>query len=372
MNSIRSRNIERVGHLDIPGGGQVVVQGEYAFVGHMAPPLGTSIINVSDPSHPEICAQIRVPAHTHSHKVRVFDNIMLVNSESFGKTHTRSPGLRIFDITTVTAPCEIGFFKTGGKGVHRFTCDRHYAYISTEMEGYVGAISMIVDISDPSHPKEVSRWWLPGQHAAGNEKPAWEGTRFRTHHPLRLGNRIYVGLWFGGFAIVDIEDIQNPRTVHHYMWDVPPASPTHTTLPLETPIKGKQILVVCEEAVSVLKKGESPTAHLHLFDITDEQKPEKLSTHTVLPNGLATGEGRFGAHQPWEGVRDSCLYVAWFGGGLRIIDIADPVHPREITSFVPMPPSGTSMCASNDVFVDTNGLIYLIDRNRGLDILALQ
>ena len=34
---------EPVGHLVLPGGGQIVVDGPYAYVGHMAPPHGTSI-----------------------------------------------------------------------------------------------------------------------------------------------------------------------------------------------------------------------------------------------------------------------------------------------------------------------------------------
>ena len=29
---------------------------------------------------------------------------------------------------------------------------------------------MIVDINDPANPKEVSRWWFPGQWTAGGEK----------------------------------------------------------------------------------------------------------------------------------------------------------------------------------------------------------
>ncbi len=45
-----ARNVKRIGHLDIPGGGQVVVQDGYAYVGHMKPPHGTSIIDVSDPA----------------------------------------------------------------------------------------------------------------------------------------------------------------------------------------------------------------------------------------------------------------------------------------------------------------------------------
>ena len=47
-----ARNIRRLGHLDIPGGGQVVVQDGYAFIGHMKPPMGTSIIDVRDPANP--------------------------------------------------------------------------------------------------------------------------------------------------------------------------------------------------------------------------------------------------------------------------------------------------------------------------------
>jgi hypothetical protein len=36
---------------------------------------------------------------------------------------------------------------------------------------------------------------------------------------------------------------------------------------------------------------------------------------------------------------------------------------------VPDPPAGTDRVSSNDVTVDDRGLIYLIDRRRGLTIL---
>ena len=44
------------------------------------------------------------------------------------------------------------------------------------MPGYVGNILVIYDIRNPATPEEVSRWWLPGQHIAGGEKPTWPGT----------------------------------------------------------------------------------------------------------------------------------------------------------------------------------------------------
>jgi hypothetical protein len=41
-----SENVRHLGHIDVPGGGQVVVQGNYAFIGHMASPDGTTMLNV--------------------------------------------------------------------------------------------------------------------------------------------------------------------------------------------------------------------------------------------------------------------------------------------------------------------------------------
>jgi hypothetical protein len=68
-------------------------------------------------------------------------------------------------------------------------------------------------------------------------------------------------------------------------------------------------------------------------------------------------------------MRDSLVYVTWFRGGLRIVDIADPFKPREVGYFIPTPGLGQKTVQSNDVFVDDNGIIYLIDRLNGLDIL---
>ena len=62
-----------------------------------------------------------------------------------------------------------------GNGVHRFTFDGRYAYISPEMDGYVGNIVMILDLADPVKPREVGRWWMPGQWTAGGETPSWPG-----------------------------------------------------------------------------------------------------------------------------------------------------------------------------------------------------
>ena len=76
---------------------------------------------------------------------------------------------------------------TAGKGVHRYDFDGRYAYISPTVEGYIGNIAMILDLADPAKPKEVGRWWIPGQWQAGGEHYPWgDGVAPRCHHPLRL------------------------------------------------------------------------------------------------------------------------------------------------------------------------------------------
>ena len=61
--------------------------------------------------------------------------------------------------------------------------------------------------------------------------------------------------------------------------------------------------------------------------------------------------------------------VAWFAHGLRIVDIANPHAPREVASFLPPVPEGANRVSSNDVTVDARGLLYLLDRTRGMHIL---
>src|SRR5262249_637393 len=116
-----------------------------------------------DPKHPKLVSQLEVPEGIHSHKVRVSGDVMLINYERYQTKKEAQAGLKVFDISDKSKPREIAFFKTAGKGVHRFTFDGRYAYLSPTFEGYVGNIVMIVDLKDPTRPEEVGRWWMPGQ-----------------------------------------------------------------------------------------------------------------------------------------------------------------------------------------------------------------
>ena len=83
-----------------------------------------------------------------------------------------------------------------------------------------------------SWPTEVSRWWMPGQWIGGGEKPNWEKTAHRCHHPIRHGDRLYVSYWHGGFVILDIADLSRPKFVSGLDWSPPFPWPHVTAAPV--------------------------------------------------------------------------------------------------------------------------------------------
>ncbi len=427
-----SRNITRLAHLDLPGSGQVYVQGNYAYLGHLPnqQDLGTSIIDISDPRKPRVVSQIKLEDPTsHSHKARVIGDIMIVNSErnmtAIGRKADELPGLRarmlaelgrepnhaelaqklgvgvadipaveeaqrkpydkggfkIYDVSDRARPKLIFFHKTHGIGVHRFDMDANYAYISTEMSGFIGNILVIYDIRNPAKPEEVSRWWLPGQNAAADEKKSWPGRQQRLHHALRSGDRLFAGCWHGGVRVIDVSDIRKPQTIGEYNYHPPFPEPSHTFMDVPFPINGRRIALAIDEedhahdAEEMAHRRGRPHACLWVLDISDLANIQALSIFEVSeldsPYSRAT-PGRFGAHQFHERIDDTLVYCTWFAGGLRIVDIADPSAPQEVGHYIPEPAPGQAGPQTNDVDLDSRGIIYLVDRGPGLNILEFK
>ena len=364
-----AKGVRVVGYFDCPGGGQVVVRDGVAYVGHVKPPNGTTLIDVSDPSKPRQIANLQVPEGTLSHKVRVDSGIMLVNREIFPigrKDPDFKGGLEIYDITKPATPKHIGTWPT--RGMHRFTFDGRYVYGSPELDGYLGNIVSIIDFQNPLKPEEVGRWWMPGQWTAGGEVPTWQGTDHRCHHPMRVGNRLYCSFWHGGFVILNIDDMSKPTYVSGLDWSPPFPCPTHTALPVPFLLRGRRVMLVADEDV-VRLAGPTAPAFLWLVDITDETKPIPFASFQVDEEDGMPKRDYTGLHQFCEDIRSTEIPIAWFARGLKIVDIANPHAPKEVASFMPDVPEGAERVQSNDVCFDENGLIYLIDRTRGLHIL---
>jgi hypothetical protein len=365
-----ANGIREIAYFDCRGGGQVVVDGTTAYVGHTVGPEATTMIDVSDPANPRQIAQIECNHQgVHAHKVRVVNDLMLTNYES--KAYAGKPdfgfrgGLNITDVSDPSNPKHVHFWECDGSGVHRFTFDGRYAYISPEIEGYIGNIVMILDLKDPTNPEEVGRWHMPGQWIAGGEEPTWGKDAHRCHHPIRHGNHLYTSYWHGGFVILNIDDMSKPKMVSGMDWSPPFVFPTHTCLPIPFDIHGEKWMVVADEDAAKLRK-DAPGAMLWMVNVSDLEHPMPVST-VQLDEGPAPI--RSGCHQPAEDVKGTEIPCAWFSKGLQVIDISNPFDLKVTASFQPPVPQGSKEVLSNDVCWDDRGLIYLVDRDRGLHIL---
>jgi len=367
-----AHGMKQVGYLDCAGGGQVTVRDGVAFLGHMRAPHGTTIIDVRDPKNPVILAELPMGPGTHSHKVRVMGDLMIVNQElNHNDPNPPSPdfrgGICIYNISDLRNPRLIKRWETEGVGAHRFDVDERYVYLSSSATGYNGHIVFILDLKDPANPQEVSRWWESGQWTAGGEVAHWKGTAHRCHHPLRMGNRLYTSYWQGGFHILDIEDMSKPKRISGLDWSPPFHCPTHTVLPIPFAINGRKYLLVADEDVA--RPPDGVPAFIWMVDITDELAPMPVGTFqvegidgTVQP--LATA-----CHQPSEVITGTEIPVAWFAHGVRMIDFSNPRHLKETAYFMPDVPVMADRVQSNDVTVDKRGLIYVTDRRRGMTII---
>ncbi len=368
----QASGLKQVGYINCAGGGQIIVQNGFAYVGHMRAPFGTTIVDVRDPQNPEVLSELRMEPGTHSHKVRVRGDLMIVNQElNFNDPNDPPPefrgGVCIYDVSDRRNPKLLSRWKTEGQGVHRYDLDDRYLYLSSTAEGYLAHIVIILDIRDPANPVEVSRWWMPGQWTAGGEVPDWEKTAHRCHHPLRMGDRLYTSYWQAGFHILDIADITKPKRISGLDWSPPFHCPTHTALPIPFPIRDRRYMLVADE--DVYRPPNGVPAFLSAVDITDVEHPAVVGTFQVegiddAPQPLATA-----CHQLCEIVTGTEIPVAWFAHGVRIVDFSNPRNLHEVAYFVPDVPPGCTRVQSNDVTVDERGLIYVTDRQRGVTII---
>jgi hypothetical protein len=351
---------------------QVLREGDVAYVGHFGTSgAGTSILDVSDPSSPRLVAQWPSPPNSHTHKVQVADGLLLVNHERFPYRDAPpgpfSAGLAVYSLEDPLDPRQIGFWASGGRGVHRVVwTGGRYAHMSAIPPGFDDRIWVVLDMSDPEHPVEASRWWWPGQ--AEGETPGWpQGHRFAAHHALVAGDRAYLGYDDANMVVLDVSDFTRPQPIAHLQW--PGGGSTHTCLPLP----GRGLVVATDEQLTAGPHG--PDRLVRVIDVSDEAHPRVLSECPAPSASFKELPLRFGAHNLHENRIGSyrsehLVFATYFSAGLRVYSLADPAAPVEIAHWVPEPADGQPVAQTNDLFVDDGGLVWITDRvGGGLSVL---
>jgi hypothetical protein len=392
-----SRNLTFVGHSDQggrPDGVQVMVYKDHAYIGQ-ARHGGFTVLDVSNPRQPEPAAFVATAPRTWNLHLQVHDDLLLVVDQvdlrsayaSQAAYYAGSPvgvssarfgqrgmdfwaGMRVYDISRAAQPRQIGYLEVEGLGLHRLWYDGgRYAYASALLDGYTDHILLIIDLADPTAPREAGRWWLPGMWSAGGETPSWSSGRVALHHALVVDSIAYGSWRDGGLTLVDVRDPSHPELLAHRNWCPPFGGGTHSALPLPD----RELLLLADEAV--LDECADQVKYTWVFDVREKRNPISIATFpTPSERDYCTAGGHFGPHNLHENRQGTfrsseIIFATYQNAGVRVFNIANPFRPEEIAYFVPPPPDRAKVIQSVDVFVDQRGLVYVTDFNAGLYIL---
>lgn len=376
---------------------------------------GWSVVDVTDPSRPELVAFVPGPQNTATLQVQVADHLMLTALEKppaellrhlpwsgvawlLRESLLRGPpyvpwrpspgGVLIWDVRDPTRPVQLGGWDPGGTGTHRnFYAGGRYAHLAAQKSGFRGHQYVILDLADPARPVEVGHWFLPEQEIASGIEPQREG--YYLHGPPHVvGDRAYLPYGIGGAIVLDISDVTRPREVGRLRLDPSLGSVqgVHTFLP----IPSRRLAIINSEAHAEDCVPDPGRAYTAVVDLADESHPRLLSffPEPEPPPGASFASfcrrgGRAGPHNqhhdnglPQLFHSDHLTYIAHFNAGLRLYDTSDPYHVREVGFFLPPDPVErfgifpTSLVAqSEDVLVDARGYAYVTDKNQGLYIV---
>ena len=355
------------------------------WLAHESAPKNFTAVDVSDPRAPKVICQTDLPHNTvRSNSLEVVGNLMAVAHQT--QTWGEEPaGVALWDIEDPEHPRQIGFFDASSpwsRGCHQvwmveegwLTCACPTKDFQPR-ERWDDQPFMMLDLSDPTRPREKCFWWLPGTREGDAEPVPPRHPRFnqgwRCHntnvYPERM-DRAYLAYIDGGVIILDIADRSAPRMVTHFNPNPPNNGFTHTVMPLFD----RGLMIVTDECV--YDNGEDWPKRHWIYDARVETNLVPISSLPMpAVEEFAPRGGRYGGHnihenRPGPSFRSNDILVSsFFNSGVRVHDISDPYEPKEIAYYVPEAPEGSKVPSIqiNDVYVDENAILYAVDRWAG-------
>lgn len=391
-----AHNMRLISHHELSGFGglgegmamQVFPDGRrIIWLAHESAPKNFSGVDVTDPRNPKLVVQTDLPhMKLRSNSLDVVGNIMAVAYQA-SQPGIKPAGVDLFDISKPEQPRLISHFDCSGphsRGVHAlWFVDGQRIHMSSGAPDFEphnpldDQFYRVLDVSNPSKPSELGRWWYPGTRVGDREPPPARlpkafDTGFRTHNtnvfPQRP-DRAYLGYIDGGAIVLDISDLSRMKVVSTWNHSPPFNGFTHTVLPLFE----RGLWIVSDECVQ--DGGADWPKLVWVVDARHESNPVPIGTFPAPPyDAFAKRGGRFGAHNLHENLpvagsfrSDTIIVGSFFNAGVRVYDTSDPYQVREVAYFVPGAPklSPAGAIQLNDVFVDDRQLVYTVDRFTG-------
>lgn len=397
---------------------------------------GLSILDVTDPGEPTLLTHLPpsgLEARGTQH-VQVCDGRDLPAGDPAKVYMVRTNGNLAYEMFDVTDPAKPLFMSTiaetgdssrpdsarGIRETHKlqWECSTGLGLFNGTAEGWrVTRVLQAFDLGNPESPRHIRDFGLVGYEPTA-EGPYPPRSVSGLHQPFAHGDYIYVGYGSGNegtLQILDREKFLNgdpaaadpmAPTRENLLYpevgrlDMPSFWGVHTAKPLlDIEVPGyraqgsrRDFLLVPSEAEpgSMLCQGVRDI--VFLIDITEREHPYPASSFQVPadPGGYCDRGGRFGPHSVQDdfhpGFDKTLMVLSYFNAGVRVVDVRNPFAPVEVAYYVPAVTDNTiesctrvdgvetclTAVQTNNVNIDSRGLIYAVDRaNTGLHIIEL-
>jgi choice-of-anchor B domain-containing protein len=314
----------------------VSAAGNLVFVGRSA--SGVSIVDASDPAHPELLATWKHPTLPQvTNAARALGSMLYVSNEVGGPY-----GLFALDISDPRAPALVSLLGPPAfpANVHNLWADDHQLYLA----GYgMGGGNVIVDVSNPATPVRLTA--IP--------------TGF--HDNTVIGHYLYVAAGYDGFTRYDITNPALPvAEVTYNSSDSDTSYYAHIAWPID------ERYVFASEEVQIPPAGFGPGS----FRVLDFGKPKRPSTVFRWTSEHAKDDHRITAHNVY--VHQGFAYLSYYQDGVRVLDVSDPREPVEVAWYDTYPEPVQTLfegCWGVYPFAGPDR-IYASDRTHGLFVLA--
>jgi hypothetical protein len=287
---------------------------------------GVNVLDMADPAHPALTARLLTPAMDTPHESLVLSQSRGLLVAVAGNLTTNVGQIDIYDVSKDCRQPELKSTTPVGFLGHEsgLAPDGRTFYSASP----TGRTIVAVDISNPSLPL-----------------PIWFGNY--DSHGLSIrddGNRAYVAGIDSGLIILDTTQVQsrvpNPTVTEVARLQWRSMSIPQNAIPIT--IKGRPYLVEIDEF-----GGQSEVGAGRIIDIGDETRPTVVSNLRLevhQKENFAAQDGDNGARNPVQGyaghycnvptrVDPAIVACSMILSGLRVFDIRDPEHPREIAYF---------------------------------------
>lgn len=355
-----SQGFDLVGHNTLAGVGWhagLALHDHCAYVGNRRSG-GASIVDIGDPAVPTVIGTIPFGLEGQPVELRTLPARDLLVAADFGNAR-----LVTYDVADCANPVQVGALEMPG-APHEFYLwtDGERVLIYGAMFDHADADLIVVDVTDPTVPEEVTRWHMRTSDIDG------------LLHSLAIspdGNRAYLALWSGGVLVAEI-DLPEIRIIRDNNGTVHPAPfvAAHSAVPLANAGAPENLLVTSEI-------WGCPFAQVTIVSIANPAYPNIVARMGLPENrcdNLPAADAIFTPHNPL--VVGDLVFLSWYGGGLQVLDVSNPQVPVRVAQFVPAGEGAAPVSYIGGYRVQTwsypilrDGLLYVVDIQSGLYVL---